>query len=65
MDRIAWLVVAILLVQGLAESGPLLAWGWMFVVMFAFKLKQSPHIGEGPGEQSYAIEHGDVASQPR
>lgn len=52
------LVASILLVQSLAESSPLLLWGWMFVVMFAFKLKQSPHIGVGPAEQSFAIERG-------
>jgi O-antigen ligase len=53
------LVGAILLVQGLAESGPLLLWGWMFVVMFAGKIKQSPHVGVGPAEQTAAIERGD------
>ncbi len=50
------LLATVLLVQGIAESGPLLLWGWMFVVMFAFKIKQSPHIGVGPAEQSFAIE---------
>jgi O-antigen ligase len=54
------LVVTILLVQGLAESGPLLTWGWMFAVMLSHKLKQSPHIGEGPAEQSYLIEQGET-----
>ncbi|KRA22252.1 ligase [Microbacterium sp. Root61] len=53
------LVGAILLVQGLAESGPLLLWGWMFLVMFAFKIKQSPHIGVGPAEARIAIERGE------
>ncbi len=53
------LVGAILLVQGLAESSPLLLWGWMFVVMLGFKIKQSPHIGEGAAEQRLAIERGE------
>lgn len=53
------LVGAILLVQGLAESSPLLLWGWLFVVMLGAKIKQSPHVGVGPGEQSAAIERGD------
>jgi hypothetical protein len=39
------LVGALLLVQGLAESGPLILWGWMFVVMFSLKLKQDPVFG--------------------
>ena len=42
------LIGAIVLVQGLAESAPLLLWGWMFVVMLGAKIKQSPHVGEGP-----------------
>ena len=31
------LVGAILLVQGFAESSPLLLWGWLFVVMLALQ----------------------------
>lgn len=54
------LVGAILLVQGLAESSPLLLWGWMFLVMLGAKIKQSPHVGEGPAEQSAAIERGEA-----
>ncbi|WP_345801902.1 O-antigen ligase family protein [Microbacterium sp. AZCO] len=57
------LVGAILLVQGLQESSPLLLWGWMFVVMFGFKIKQSPHIGVGPAEQTLAIERGELTKQ--
>ncbi|MCC2033420.1 O-antigen ligase family protein [Microbacterium allomyrinae] len=53
------LVGTILLVQGLAESTPLLVWGWLFVVMLGAKIKQSPHVGEGPAEQSAAIERGE------
>ncbi|NLP83904.1 O-antigen ligase family protein [Microbacterium sp. CFH 90308] len=53
------LVGAILLVQGLAESTPLLLWGWLFVVMLGAKIKQSPHVGVGPAEQSAAIERGE------
>ncbi|MET0671980.1 MAG: O-antigen ligase family protein [Microbacterium pygmaeum] len=54
------LVGAILLVQGLAESNPLLLWGWLFVVLLAFKIKQSPHVGEGAAEQRIAIERGET-----
>ncbi|MCP2637504.1 O-antigen ligase family protein [Microbacterium sp. HD4P20] len=56
------LVGAILLVQGLAESTPLLLWGWLFVVMLGAKIKQSPHVGVGPAEQSAAIELGEQSS---
>ncbi len=54
------MVAALLLVQGLSESRPLMEWGWMFVVMFAFKLKQSPIVGVGPTEQTLAIERGEL-----
>jgi O-antigen ligase len=54
------LVGAIVLVQGLAESTPLLLWGWLFVVMLGAKIKQSPHVGVGPAERSAAIERGDA-----
>lgn len=53
------LVATILLVQGLAESGPLLGWGWFFVVMFAFKIKQAPLIGRGPSESRLTGEQGE------
>lgn len=57
------LIGAIVLVQGLAESSPLLLWGWMFVVMLGAKIKQSPHVGVGPTEQSLAIERGEPTKQ--
>lgn len=57
------LVGAIVLVQGLAESSPLLLWGWMFVVMLGAKIKQSPHVGEGPAEHRLAIERGEPTKQ--
>ena len=57
------LVGAILLVQGFAESSPLLLWGWLFAVMLAFKIKQSPHIGEGAAELRIAIERGELTTR--
>ncbi|MFF8188128.1 O-antigen ligase family protein [Microbacterium sp. NPDC016588] len=53
------LVGALLVVQGLTESSPLLLWGWMLVVLFGSKIKQSPLLGVGPAEQSIAIERGE------
>jgi hypothetical protein len=53
------LLAAQLLVQGMAESTPLLNWGWMFLVMFAFKIKQAPLVGRGPTEQRLAGEQGE------
>jgi O-antigen ligase len=57
------LVGAILIVQSIAESAPLLLWGWMFLIMLGAKIKQSPHIGVGPSEQSAAIERGEPTKQ--
>ncbi|MEV8266679.1 O-antigen ligase family protein [Microbacterium sp. NPDC076911] len=54
------LLATVLLVQGVAESNPLMLWGWMLVVMLAAKVKQSPLVGEGPAERRAAIERGDV-----
>ncbi|MBN9186214.1 O-antigen ligase [Microbacterium sp.] len=54
------LVGTVLIVQGVSESEPLLLWGWMFVVMLGFKIKQAPLVGVGPAEQSLAIERGEL-----
>lgn len=54
------LTVAILIVQGLAESSTLLGWGWMFLVMLAFKIKQAPLLGRGATEQRLAGERGEA-----
>ncbi|MFS0712627.1 O-antigen ligase family protein [Microbacterium sp. 2P01SA-2] len=53
------LVATILLVQGLAESAPLLNWGWFLIILFAFKIKQAPLVGRGPAEQRLDAEQGD------
>jgi len=53
------LVATVLLVQGIAESAPLLNWGWLLIVMFAFKIKQAPLVGRGPSEQRLDGEQGD------
>jgi len=53
------IVGGLLLVQGLAESSTLLCWGWMFVVMLAFKIKQAPLLGRGPSEQRLTGEQGE------
>jgi hypothetical protein len=54
------LLAAVLLVQGAADSAPLSQWGWMFLVMLAFKVIQSPHVGVGPAEHRIAIERGEL-----
>lgn len=54
------LVGALLVVQGLTDSGPLLLWGWTFVILFGAKIKQTPLVGVGPSEQSISIERGEL-----
>ena len=54
------LIGGLLVVQGLTESGPLLLWGWMFVVLFGAKIKQAPLLGVGPAEQTISIERGEL-----
>ncbi len=58
------LVATILLVQGIAESAPLLNWGWFLIVLLAFKIKQAPLVGRGPSEQRLAMEQGDRLADP-
>ncbi|WP_345751188.1 O-antigen ligase family protein [Microbacterium rhizophilus] len=41
------LVAAMLLVQGLTESGPIMLWGWTLAVLFSFKMKLAPLVGVG------------------
>lgn len=57
------LVGALLVVQGLTESAPLMLWGWMLTVLFAFKIKQTPLVGVGPAEFSAALERGEPAAE--
>ncbi len=57
------LTVTVLLVQSVVESRPLMEWGWLFIALFAFKIKQSPHIGQGPTEERIAIERGEMPKQ--
>jgi len=59
------LTATVLLVQGLAESGPLLGWGWFFIVMLAFKIKQAPLVGRGASEQRLLGEQGGQAEPAR
>ncbi|GAA4485258.1 O-antigen ligase family protein [Microbacterium panaciterrae] len=42
--------VAMLLVLGLAESTPIMLWGWLLLILLSFKMKIAPLVGTGPGE---------------
>jgi len=55
------LFTTVLLVQGLAESTPIMLWGWMMLVLFSFKIKAVPLVGVGLSEQSRVTERGREA----
>ncbi|MER7796917.1 O-antigen ligase family protein [Microbacterium sp. NPDC096154] len=44
---LAPLTVAMLLAQGLTESGPIMLWGWTLAVLLSFKIKLAPIVGVG------------------
>lgn len=44
------LLVAVLLVEGLAESAPIMLWGWMLLILLSFKMKSVPLVGVGISE---------------
>ena len=51
LTLVAPLVMALLLTQGLTESGPIMLWGWLLVTMIAFRIKLAPLVGHGASEQ--------------
>lgn len=53
------LITVVLLVQGLAESAPIMLWGWLLIVLFSFKIKSVPLLGVGLSERSRVIERGE------
>ena len=55
------LVTTMLLVQGLVESGPIMLWGWMLVVLLSFKMKAVPLVGRGLSERDRTVETGTPA----
>ena len=57
------LLVAVLLVEGLAESAPIMLWGWLLLVMLSFKIKSVPLVGVGLSERTPLISHGAKARQ--
>lgn len=52
------LFTVVLLVQGLAESTPIMMWGWLLLVLFSFKIKSVPLVGVGLSEQARVTERG-------
>lgn len=41
------LLVTALLVEGLAESAPIMLWGWLLLILLSFKMKSAPLVGVG------------------
>lgn len=59
------LVLAVLLTQGLTESGPLMLWGWMLVVSLTFRIKLAPIVGFGAAESPLGLAPPPVAYRER
>lgn len=57
------LLVAVLLVEGLAESAPIMLWGWLLLILLSFKMKSVPLVGVGVSERTPVISHGPRARQ--
>jgi hypothetical protein len=57
------MLVAVLLVEGLAESAPIMLWGWMLLILLSFKMKAVPLIGVGVGERTPVNSHGPQSRQ--
>ena len=57
------LFTAVLLVEGLAESAPIMLWGWLLLILLSFKMKAVPLIGVGVGERTPVISHGPQSRQ--
>lgn len=57
------LLTVSLLFEGLAESAPIMLWGWLLLIMLSFKMKAVPLIGVGVGERTPVISHGPRARQ--
>ncbi|WCM56367.1 O-antigen ligase family protein [Microbacterium sp. EF45047] len=54
------LLVAVLLVEGIAESAPIMLWGWMLLVLLSFKIKTVPLVGVGLSERTPLIGDGTL-----
>ncbi|MEV4774322.1 O-antigen ligase family protein [Microbacterium sp. LWH12-1.2] len=53
------LFTVVLLVQGYAESTPIMLWGWMLLVLLSFKIKSVPLVGVGLSERQRVTDHGE------
>lgn len=55
------LLTTSLLFEGLAESAPIMLWGWLLLILLSFKMKAVPLIGVGVSERTPVISHGPRA----
>lgn len=55
------LLTTALLFEGLAESAPIMLWGWLLLILLSFKMKAVPLIGVSVGERTPLISHGPRA----
>jgi hypothetical protein len=50
---------------GRGRLGPIVAGGWLLIVMLAFKIKQAPLLGRGASEERLVGEQGETERVPR
>lgn len=55
------LLMTVLLVEGLAESAPIMLWGWLLLIMLSFKMKSVPLVGVGVDERTPLMSYGPRA----
>jgi len=63
LSMLPLLLTTALLFEGVAESAPIMLWGWMLLILLSFKMKSVPLIGIGVGERTPVISHGPQARQ--
>lgn len=61
LSMLPLLLTTALLFEGLAESAPIMLWGWLLLILLSFKMKSVPLIGVGVGERTPVISHGPQA----
>ena len=63
LSMLPLLLTTALLFEGIAESAPIMLWGWLLLILLSFKMKSVPLIGIGVGERTPVISHGPQARQ--
>lgn len=63
LSLVPLLLTVALLFEGVAESAPIMLWGWMLLILLSFKMKSVPLIGIGVSERTPLVERGMLSRQ--